>query len=283
MRSIGSAFSHINLQQKKEKLTDKNWAKPFLLDDILASNAKKIKTYDELVTDVAQIQHRNRNLTLYYRGQNIDFKPFGETSILPSIYRKKKGEKRLMLKSGFETLKNKAEELKKLFRESTIKYAGTSMLNKYPEIAWSLLQHYEVCDTPLLDLTHSLHVACSFAFDRNTGDTGIIYIIGMPWLTDSIGYNTYEELVNIKLLSVCPPQAQRPFFQEGYLAGPFPNYKLNDVNRVTQFDFNRRLIAKFEIPIKTGNFWGDGFDRIPSAKLYQDNDEIKKICDKLKI
>jgi hypothetical protein len=61
------------------------------------------------------------------------------------------------------------------------------MLNKYPEIAWSLLQHYEICDTPLLDLTHSLHVSCSFAFDSNEGETGIIYVLGMPWQTDAIG------------------------------------------------------------------------------------------------
>src|SRR5207244_9915763 len=30
-------------------------------------------------------------------------------------------------------------------------------------IQWSILQHYEVVATPLLDLTHSLRVACSFA------------------------------------------------------------------------------------------------------------------------
>jgi hypothetical protein len=156
------------------------------------------------------------------------------------------------------------------------------MLNKYPEIAWSLLQHYEICDTPLLDLTHSLHVACSFAFDRNEGEFGIVYVLGMPWPTDAISYNTYEELVNIRLLSVCPPQAQRPFFQEGYLAGPFPNYQINDPDRVNQFDFARRLIAKFEIPIRNLNFWGIGFSRIPSEKLYQANDLVKNICEELK-
>ena len=282
MRTISPSFSHINLQHKQDKLTDKEWVKALPLDEVLKSDAKRVESYDDLVKDVAQILHRNRNYVLFYRSQSKDYKTDGKTTIPPSIYRKKPDEKRLMLKERFETLQQKTEGLKKLFRDSTIKYAGTSMLNKYPEIAWSLLQHYEICHTPLLDLTHSLHVACSFAFDRNTGETGIINVLGMPWQTDAIGYNTYEELVNLRLLSVCPPQAQRPFFQEGYLAGPFPNYQLNNPKRVEQFDFSRRLIAKFEIPMHSNNFWGVGFTRIPSEKLYQNNDEIKRICEILK-
>jgi hypothetical protein len=271
------------LQRKKDKLTDKEWAKATPLEEILKGPAKKVDTYDELVKDVAQILHRNRNFVLYYRGQSKDYKDDnGKTTILPTIYRKKLGEKRLMLKDRFELLGNKVQILKQVFKGQKLQFAGTTMLNKYPEIAWSLLQHYEICETPLLDLTHSLHVACSFAIDRNSGDTGIIYVLGMPWQADSIGYNTFEELVNIRLLSVCPPQAQRPFFQEGYLAGPFPNYQLENPKRVNQFDFAQRLIAKFEIPMRNNNFWGNGFDRIPKEKLYPENDEIKQICEILK-
>jgi hypothetical protein len=282
MRAISSTFSHVNLQRKKDKANDEKWAKPLLLDVILKSTPKKVDTYDELVKDVAQILYRNRNLTLFYRGQNSDYKNEGKTTIMSSIFRKKDEDKRLMLKERFEILDQKVDGLKSVFKKQTLPLAGTSLLSKYPEIAWSLLQHYEICDTPLLDLTHSLHVACSFAFDRNKGDTGIIYVLGMPWQTDAIGYNTYEELVNIRLLSVCPPQAQRPFFQEGYLAGPFPNYQLDHPDRVNQFDFARRLVAKFEIPMHSKDFWGTGFNRIPREKLYQDNDQVKKMCEQLK-
>lgn len=282
MRHISASFSHINLHRKTEKLKDKDWSRPLSLVEVLKSDAKRVNTYDDLVKNIAQILFRNRNLTLYFRGQSNDYKSEEKTTIMPSIYRNKPDDKRLMLKERFQVLDEKVMGLKKIFREQTLPLAGTSMINKYPEIAWSILQHYEICDTPLLDLTHSLHVACSFAFDRNEGETGIIYVLGMPWQTDAIGYNTYEELVNIRLLSVCPPQAQRPFFQEGYLAGPFPNYQLDRTSRVSQFDFARRLIAKFEIPITTGNFWGVGFEKIPTQKLYPDKDEIKKICEALK-
>jgi hypothetical protein len=271
MRIITTAFSHINLEKKIKKSFDKDWAKPITNDEILKSKPKRVETYDELVRDVAQILFYNRNLVLYYRGHDFDYKDGDDkTTIIPSIFRKKPTEKKLMLKNRFATLNNKVEELK------------SSLINKYPEIAWSILQHYEICGTPLLDLTHSLHVACSFAIDKNNGNTGIIYVLGMPWQTDSICYNTYEELVNIKLLGICPPQAQRPFFQEGYLAGPFPNYKLNDPNRFYQFDFARRLIAKFEIPIGTRDFWGKGFSAIPPEKLYQNDDPIKILCERIK-
>jgi hypothetical protein len=282
MRKINSSFSHVNLDLKKNKSEEANWLKPKLLDDILKSEPLRVYNYDQLVESIAQILHRNRNLTLLYRGQSTDYKnSSGATTILPSIYRKDKSDKILQLKDRFKNLGNAVETLKKLFSEREVKLAGTSLINKYPEIAWSILQHYEVCLTPLLDLTQSLHVACSFAFDRNEGKKGIIYVLGMPWANDAIGYNTFEELVNIRLLNVCPPQAKRPFFQEGFLVGTFPNYRLDDTKRIEQFDLSRRLIAKFEIPILE-SFWGRGFSRIPTSKLYQEDDIVSEICEQIK-
>jgi hypothetical protein len=279
MRSIKTSFCHINLDLKDDKPNNPTWSKTRNLDEILMSHPRRVNTYDQLVNDVAQIHYRNRERVLFYRGQSVDYMSDNKTIILPTIYRLK-GEKRLMLKERFKTLEIKTAELKKAFRESKIKYAGTRMINQYPEIAWSMLQHYNVCDTPLLDLTHSLHVACSFAFDRNEGDTGVIYVLGMPWQFDALGYHSFDELLNLRLLSISPPKAQRPFFQEGYLAGPFPNYRLDSPGRKEQFDFARRLIAKFEIPIED-SFWGQGFSKIPHDKLYQETDEIKNICESI--
>ena len=277
MKQVSPTFSHVNLQKKAKPTIYTDWAKPTIIDDILKSAPLVVETYDELVRNVAQIHHRNRNFTLFYRGQFSDHKEVGKTVIMPSIYRKKAEETKLPLKENFKILAEYSAALIEKLNEREKRLAGTTMLNKYPEIAWSILQHYEVCSTPLLDLSHSLHVACSFAFDRNKEKTGIIYVLGMPYATDAIGYNSYEELVNIRLLSVCPPQAHRPFFQEGYLAGPFPNYKLDVPSRIKQFDFGRRLIAKFEIPIDK-KFWGAGFTKIPNEKLYPKDDLVLKIC-----
>ena len=38
----------------------------------------------------------------------------------------------------------------------------------------------------------------------------------------------------------------------------------------------------FDLSLKTKTFWSASFDSIPSEKLYQDNDEIKVICEVLK-
>lgn len=279
MRKIEKAFCHLNLETEKNSGRIKDLAKPFRNEEIISSEPMKVQTYDELVGYVARILHYNRQYVVFYRGQGREYKnDEGHATIPPSIFRENKDKKPRQLKGRFDILKQKSEELIRVFRSAKIPFAGTRMVNSYPEITWALLQHYEKCDTPLADLTHSLHVACSFAFDRNTGSTGIVYVLGMPWQTDAIGYNSYEELVNLRLLNVCPPSAMRPFFQEGYLAGPFPNYKLDDPKRSNQFDFNRRLLAKFEIPI-TEDFWGEGFGMIRHEKLYQGGDKILKLLE----
>lgn len=279
MRKIEKSFCHLNLETERNSGRIKDWSKPYRNEEIISSKPMTVHTYDELVGHVARILHYNRQFVIFYRGQGREYKnEVGHSLIPPSIFRENRDKKPRKIKERFKILKRKSDELLKLFQKEKIKLAGTRMLNSYPEIAWALLQHYEKCDTPLADLTHSLHVACSFAFDRNIGSIGIVYVLGMPWQNDAIGYNSFEEVVNLRLLNVCPPSAQRPFFQEGYLAGPFPNYKLDDPSRSNQFDFSRRLIAKFEIPINDG-FWGKGFGMIPKDKLYQENDKILKLLE----
>ncbi|MBV6512036.1 MAG: hypothetical protein FMNOHCHN_01526 [Ignavibacteriaceae bacterium] len=280
MRPIYSAFSHINLEKK---LTgDSEWSKKIELNEILKSSPKIVNTYDELVIDVSEILNRNRKYVLFYRGQSKDYKTKEEkTSLLPSIYRKGSNSARLSLKKRFETLKKTSNEILALLNHHYGKQSDARLVRRYQEMVWSILQHYSICDTPLLDITHSLHVACSFALENPSADSGIIYVFGLPWQTDAIGYNSYDELVNIRLLSVCPPFAKRPFFQEGYLAGPFPNYNLDDTRRIPQFDFSRRLIAKFQIK-NSEKFWGAGFNKIPREKLYPADDPIQDLLKKLK-
>lgn len=255
MKFVEKSFSHINLDLKNYKKENSNWWKERQNGEILESKPRYVSTYNDLVSDVAQILYRNRNLVLFYRGQDREhLDTERKATVLPSIYRDKKDEKRLLLKKRFKLLNHKTEKLRLNFRDYKIKMAGTRSLNQYPEIAWAILQHYGACDTPLLDLTHSLHVACSFAMDDNNNNTGIVYVFGMPWQTDAMGYNSFQEMVNIRLLSIAPPMAKRPYFQEGYLAAPFPLHEIDNPSRRNQFDFARRLIAKFEIPVKDEHF-----------------------------
>lgn len=139
----------------------------------------------------------------------------------------------------------------------------------------AFLQHYEVVATPLLDVTHSLRVACSFAQFAGTGSTCCVYVLGFPYPTNRISINSEEDIVNIKLLSICPPDALRPCFQEGYMAGT-PDVSTNFETK-TEVDFRNRLIAKFAIP-RGKRLWNAGFEATPKTALYPSNDRVEQIC-----
>src|SRR5262249_23710992 len=149
--------------------------------EVLQQPPVPVATYNELVCHIAPLQHYNRNITLYFRGQNTDRQKDGLTQLLPSIFRIYPGETRLMLKQRFQLLHQKTEALKKSLAKQVPQLGGTRLVTEHPELTWALLQHYQVCRTPVLDITHSIHVACSFAFDGNKGDTGMVYVLGMPW------------------------------------------------------------------------------------------------------
>lgn len=78
-------------------------------------------------------------------------------------------------------------------------------------------------------------------------------MFGFPYLTNRISFNSEHDIVNIRLLSICPPEAYRPHFQEGYLAGT--DEITDNYERKIELDFNNRLIIKFELPVEK-TFWG---------------------------
>ena len=147
-------------------------------------------------------------------------------------------------------------------------------------IQWSILQHYGVCETPLLDFTHSIRVACSFAHFGSDSKHGYLFVFALPYITNRISINSEHDLVNIRLLSICPPDALRPYYQDGYLAGT--EDITMDYDSKTELDFKNRLIAKFKIP-NNRTFWGKGLSKIPEFVLYPEEDRIGELCKELEI
>ena len=86
-------------------------------------------------------------------------------------------------------------------------------------IQWSILQHYRVCFTPFFDFTQSIRSACSFAQINEDNNEGYIFVFGLPYVTNRISINSEHDIVNVRLLSIFPPDELRPYFQDGYLAG----------------------------------------------------------------
>jgi len=236
------------------------------------------KTYRELMNYIARLAYLNKDHLLFFRGQNDDYRNrAGSSTCYPTIYRGDYLPAREVL-YRFEILDQASKMLADEFKKGKI--AGYPEIRRKKYIRWSILQHYEVCQTPLLDFTHSVRVACSFAQLRNNSRQAYIFVFGMPYLTNRISINSEHDLVNVRLLSICPPDAMRPYYQEGYLLGTADI--TTDYDSKTELDFKNRLIAKFAIP-SSSKFWGSGFSSIPETVLYPKKDTIGKLCESLQI
>lgn len=253
----------------------------FTNKEIRESSPAKINSFRDLVQAVAKIANHNPDYSLFYRGQERDYKlKSGASSFYPTIFRSPGQSLSINeLEGRYKDLDGYTRKL--LVKLDELNIHNIKKLKKFPELIWSILQHYEVCGTPLLDFTHSLRVAASFALNssaiNDTNDSSYIFVFAFPYPNGTISYSTEEELLNVRLLSASPAEALRPHFQEGYLLGSFPPRE----NRKQQFlDFGRRLIAKFEIPKK--NFWGKDFHAIPQKALSPPDDEIETICTAIK-
>ena len=237
-----------------------------------------VETYRELVEQVACLSYLNKDQLLFFRGQTQDLRnKAGVSTFYPSIYRGDNLRKREVA-DRFGVLNQAAHRLKDLFHDEKVN--GYTDVRRKRYIQWSILQHYGVCNTPLLDLTHSLRVACSFAQQGTSKEKVFVYAFGLPYITNRITINSEHDIVNVRLLSICPPDALRPYFQEGYLAGT--SDITIDYTSKSELDFNNRLIAKFAIP-NTEQFWGEGLSKIPESMLYPQNDRIEKLCQSIKI
>ena len=276
MKIIDHRFSHLFFVTGERRSTN---------DDICQSPPHLVHTYEQLVDYVGRIQHGNPDQVIFYRGQMEDHQLRRRTHITAKIYRELG---RNELKTRFINLHKTSDQLIDVINANRValdySMPGLRMLKIHHQLRWSLLQHYEICPTPMIDITQSLHLACTFALLGNPNESGIIYLLGMPWMNQKIYHDTNEELVNIRLMSVCPPLAQRPYYQEGYVAGPYPEYKLDERNRIKYFDFSRRLIAKFKIP-NNGDFWGNNntlFQALPEQFVYPPNDPMLQILNPLR-
>ncbi len=236
-----------------------------------------VPTFRCLVEHVARLAYANPDELLFFRGQDKDFQSkAGGTTLYPAVYRGDPLSAR-ELRHRFDLLDGAARRLVEKFKSTKID--GHRELRHKRYIQWSILQHYEVLATPLLDVTQSLRVACSFAQLRSNDPVCYVYVLGLPYITNRISINSEHDIVNVRLLSICPPAALRPYFQEGFLAGTAD--VTTEFDSKTELDFRNRLIAKFAVPRAT-KFWSAGFERIPESALYPTGDRILQRCTDLK-
>lgn len=273
-------------------------------DGLLAESAGVyVDTYFELRRQMAQLACANSDYILFYRGQKQDYTDSiyrkGGSSFFPSIYRGQLSYGELQLrwnklnKACLYLLEELSLYRKKLPPKSPERKELDLVIRKRL-LLWSLLQHYEVVDTPLLDVTQSLRIACSFAFLDLNEEYAYIYAFGLPYNTGRISINSEHYLTNIRLLSIAPSGSLRPHYQEGFLIGE-DEINEHEKKNIT-LDFRRRLIGKFKVP-NSPEFWHSTYikndmpvnfiDRaLAKEELYPDIDNnkdiIARICNVVK-
>ena len=255
---------------------------------IRKANAHHVRDYMDLATKVAELQFQNRDFVLLFRGQPGDFKNSSKnTSLKPTIMRADADRKlptKAILEIRFKTLR---EAEIALVREYDVnRLLGGERLKRQQILRWSILQHYEICPTPLLDVTQSLRIAASFASSSNPSEA-FVFVLGLPHISGAITASAEAGVQIVRLASVCPPTAVRPHIQEGYLLGEYPD--LSGVDQKQHYahfemDFGRRLIAKFRFDPQ--RFWGESgyFPQVPHDALYpsQSDDPLCRLAGAVK-
>lgn len=235
------------------------------------STGNTVTSYVDLAKKVAALQFLNREHVLLFRGQSKDYRtPAGLTTMKPTIFRPlRKGinPSTNALRNRFGTLKTAEARLLALYQGEDL--VGADRLARHRLLRWSILQHYDVCRTPLLDVSQSLRVAASFATGADDADA-FVYVLGVPNLSGAVTASSEASMQIVRLSSACPPSAMRPHFQEGYLLGEYP--EIADVSPTGSYqqgemDFGRRIVAKFRF--RPSRFWrSDTFPRVALKALY---------------
>jgi hypothetical protein len=247
-----------------------------------------VGSFPELVERVAQLAFFNPEYALFFRGQSMDYKNVrGNTSIKPSIFRPdfESGPppSQFILERRYQILR----EAEKLIIETfdTHDLRGRQRVLRARILRWAIIQHYEICATPLLDVTHSLRVAASFATQDASATDPVVLVLVAPAFGGTVSASSEQGIQTVRLSSICPPAARRPFFQEGHLLGEYPELTSFDEKKNYahfEVDFGLRLLAKFHLD--SGTFWDDpNYSPIPKEALYPNNrDPFYKKAEQIK-
>jgi hypothetical protein len=243
--------------------------------EVRAGSGHPVSSYLELAKKVAELQFYNQEEVLFFRGQTNDFRNRARnTTLKPGVLRSDPSSPLILpnpgeLSTRFWQLKDYEQHLVNLFEDK--KVLGRQRVVRHRILRWSILQHYEICDTPLLDVSQSIRVAASFA---SMGDdpAAFFYVLAVPNVSGVISASAEAGLQTVKLAGICPPSAVRPYIQEGFLLGEYPempDFDQKQHYKHYEIDFGRRLIGKFRLDLRS--FWADpAFPKFERAALYPD-------------
>lgn len=242
----------------------------------------RVRSYRDLLAKVAALAYHNSHYTLLFRGQSEDFgfdatAGEGRSALYPSIFRTVPNQghhapdMEKVVSGRFAILRKAEDCLNDLLRWGEI--TRNKLLRR------ALLQHYEVCPTPLLDVTPILGVAVSFAF-QGAKEEPLLCVFAVPHLTGIVSTSVEAGTQTVRLAGVCPPTAFRPHFQDAILIGDYPDVDDSLLPPKSQgklrHSFACRLLAKFQLPTISKLRKG-GFSAVADTILRPDkSDEYAK-------
>lgn len=236
----GKFYTHLHIDHKIDHITPRK---------VSESDGLFVDSFYELRKKLALISFNNPRFELLFRGQTMDKQTkatsqhASRSSIYPSIFRPEKGKRNLDSTERarrFRRLHETTTEIQKDYE-----FTGSSRVKYFPEVAWALMQHYDVSTTPLIDLTSSITTAVTFACLNNRNEFGYLYVFGLPKTKDSISYHVDENMVSVKLSATCPPDGLRAHFQDAFFVGAFPHSEKRTSNK----NLAKRMIAKFKLDV----------------------------------
>lgn len=248
------------------------------VQDVRASKGHPTKSYEEAVAIAAHLASEHRGSMLFFRGQTADHRDADDrTNLYSTLFRSPKGKVALRaeeLEIRGRALDARVEAILRYRKELGL--PGRS--HRHLETAIALIQHYGLAPTPLLDVTLSLRVAASFALPSREAERGVVYVLALPYPTASISHFTDQDMVLVRLSAICPYDAKRPHFQEGWLVGKYPivNASSPTVLKERKDNAAGRLVAKLSLDNRHGRFFGPGFPRIPESALLPVRDEFRE-------
>lgn len=232
----------------------------------------RVRRFEELVKVSAHLAAGNRGHMLFFRGQARDYVDRnGRTNLYPTLFRKGASPLR---RAELAKRWAKLEACVKAIVAHRADLALPGKTHRHIEAAIALLQHYGLCETPLLDVTPSLRVAASFALPDDKAKLGYLYALALPYPHGSISHFVDQDMVLVRLFGVCPFEAVRPHYQEGYLVGKFPIANAGDLGVTKERNDNgaSRLVAKIVLDDRDGGFFHGGFPRFPASTLLPPKD-----------
>jgi hypothetical protein len=248
-----------------------------------------VASFRDLVQIVAFLQVMNKRRHLVFRGQSGDFEP------TPTITRKTAMGPTGVAISPAADLGHYLRELRELGHHVSRILVRDGLPRSRPfehslhtpqrRVApWSVIQHYELWPTPMLDVTTSLRVAATFAIGLHhavrgeSARSGFLYVFALDSVdSDVMELKASSRFAAVRLSAVCPPDTLRPHLQEGLLVGD-PMFESATSHRPPLTD---RLVAKFRLEddLSGGEsqFWDDDFPPHSSGSLLPEDDVRERL------